>query len=386
MIPVRRAALAATLALVMAAAPGAVAAAAAAPGEYGYGAQAAPAGQPLDLRAALTPVRKIEPEALAARAARPAPQVVSPPAAAQVETGTLTSAPMSAGAPIVFASASTRPTAMTPPREQGATPTPAPTPMTAPAPAPAPRAGQRPEWLETERVGAPYEAKGTWYVPTPDPGYAESGRASAIDAAFVGRRTASGETYAPDAIVAAHPTLPLPSLIQVTNLDTGRELIVRVVDRGPFEGRGLVALSPAALTALGAGEGGAARVHVRYLGPAPRRVGAEATAMASPAHGPQIAPSTAPAEPSPQIAEAAAPPRSAAGEGAFAVQVGAFGAAENAERARRIVASAGPASIDAAAGLHKVRVGPAATRAEAERLREVVAELGFPGAIVTRLR
>lgn len=383
MIPVRRAAWAATLAVVMAAAPGAAGTAAAAPGEYGYGAQAAPAGQPLDLRAALSPVRKIEPQALAARAERPTPQAWSPPAAAPAETGALTSAPMNAGAPIVFASASTRPSAPPPPREQGAAPAPAPTPTMAPAPAPAPRAGQRPEWLEPERVGAPYEAKGTWYVPTPDPGYAESGRAAAIEAAFVGRRTASGETYAPDAIVAAHPTLPLPSLIQVTNLDTGRELIVRVVDRGPFEGRGLVALSPAALTALGAGEQGAARVYVRYLGPAPRRVGAEATAVASPALVPQITPAAAPAT---QSADDAAPPRFAVGEGAFAVQVGAFGAAENAERARRIAAAAGPASIDAAAGLHKVRVGPAATRAEAERLREAVAVLGFPGAIVTRLR
>lgn len=367
MIPVRRAPRVATFAVMMAASLAAAQAAAAAPGDYGYGAQAARAGEPLDLRAALKPVRKIEPDALAHRAARAAP----------AETAALTSGP-AAGAPIVFASAATRP-------QPAATPTPdvAPNAASAPAPVveqgarpgPGPSPSPRPAWLEPERVGAPYEAKGVWYVPTPDPNYAETGRAVAFDAAVAGRRTAAGETYAPETIVAAHPTLPLPSLVQVTDLDTGRELIVRVVDRGPFEGRGLIALSPGALKALGAGEGGAARVHVRYLGPAPRRVGVETAAA------PALAPTApAPVAASPTLADATEAP------GAFAVQVGAFGAQENAERARRIAAAAGPARVEAANGLHKVRVGPAATRAEAERLREAVAALGFPGAIVTRLR
>jgi len=200
--------------------------------DYGYGAQSASSGAPLDLRAALSPVRKYDPQAsAAARAARP-PQ----PAAAAAADGSSSGAPAD---------------------------------MPSPPAAPAPR---RPDWLEPERAGAPYEAKGSWYVPTPDPGYAETGRAVAIDAAFEGRSTATGETYSAAEMTAAHPTLPLPSLVQVTDMDTGREIIVRVSDRGPFDGRGLIGLSPAALRALGAPSEGVDRVHVRYLGPAPRRV------------------------------------------------------------------------------------------------------------------
>ncbi|MFZ4602164.1 MAG: septal ring lytic transglycosylase RlpA family protein [Caulobacterales bacterium] len=310
---------------------------AAAPGstDYGYGSQAAPApGQPIDLRASLPPVRKIDPALIPARATRPPALIVEA-------------------------------------KQQAAQPV-APPPRAAPVvQPPAAPIRTRPEWLETERVGAPYEAKGVWYVPTPDPGYAEVGRAVAFEPARAGRPSASGEPYAPDAIVAAHPTLPLPSLVQVTNLENGRELIVRLIDRGPFEARGLIALSPQALTAIGASES-SARVHVRYLGPAPRRVDATGRDLKA---SPPVAP------PAPAIAAPSLPPQ----EG-FIVQVGAFGAAENAERVRRTVAAAGPAATDARGGLHRVRVGPIATRAEAEQVRNVVAGLGFPSAIIAALR
>jgi rare lipoprotein A len=313
----------------------------AAPADYGYGKEASPpAGEPLDLRPVLAPVRKIAPETLSARAEqrpvrapapRPAAEATAPAASPPASDAALVSAPLD------------------------------------------PKA--RPEWLEQERVGAPYEAKGKWYVPTPDPGYAETGFAVSFAPRTAGVATASGEPYAPDAILAAHPTLPLPSLVQVTNLETGRELIVRLVDRGPFDGRGLIALSDPALAALGAGAGGqAVRVHVRYLGPAPRRVAADSRDVA------RIASPSAPAA----IAAAPRPPQTDLER--FVVQVGAFGTSAAAERVRRTVAALGPSATDARNGLHRVRLGPVATRADAERLRKSVVALGFSSALVAPLR
>ena len=163
-----------------------------------------------------------------------------------------------------------RPSAAAPPSEPQA-----PQPVRA---APPPEQGASPpDWLERERVGPPYEANGRWYVPTPEPGYSESGSASWYGPQFHGQRTASGEVFDQEALTAAHPTLPIPSLVQVTNLENGREIIVRVNDRGPFVGERLIDLSHGAATVLGFEQAGHAQVHVRYLGPAPRRVNADGT-------------------------------------------------------------------------------------------------------------
>jgi cell division septation protein DedD len=72
--------------------------------------------------------------------------------------------------------------------------------------------------------------------------------------------------------------------------------------------------------------------------------------------------------------------------GGFVVQVGAFSARDNAERARALASSAGPAALVEMRGLHRVRVGPVADRAEAERIRTAVIRLGFAGAMVAPLR
>lgn len=228
---------------------------------------------------------------------------------------------------------------------------------------------QRPEWLEQERTGAPYQAFGQWYVPTAEPGYAETGSASWYGADYHGRRTASGEVFDAEALTAAHPTLPIPSLVQVTNLENGREVIVRVNDRGPFHAGRLIDVSRRTAEVLGFEQAGQARVHVRYLGPAPKRVDANGGDVAAPPV------SATPSE---------TPPAAA---GAYVVQVGAFSSPVNAERARVVASQAGAASVDmrpAASGavLHRVRVGAWTTRAEAEAARATVAGLGFPGAVV----
>lgn len=238
----------------------------------------------------------------------------------------------------------------------------------APTAAPAPT---RPAWLERERTGAPYEAMGQWYVPAAEPNYAETGQASWYGAEFQGRRTASGETFDSEALTAAHPTLPIPSLVQVTNLENGREVIVRVNDRGPFHGGRLIDVSRRTAETLGFVQQGSARVHVRYLGPAPKRVTADGADVPSQSL-PAVA--TLPAAPAPVLART---------EGEFVVQVGAFSDPANVARARTTLASAGDVLVDQrSATLQRVRVGAWKTRAEAEAARVQIASLGYAGAVV----
>ena len=99
----------------------------------------------------------------------------------------------------------------------------------------------------------------------------ESGKASWYGRAFNGRLTASGEIFDAAQLTAAHPSLPLPSLVKVTNQANGREIIVRVNDRGPFTGGRIIDLSRRAAETLGMIEQGVATVTLDYLGPAPAK-------------------------------------------------------------------------------------------------------------------
>lgn len=245
-----------------------------------------------------------------------------------------------------------------------------------------------PEWLERERVGPPYEANGVWYVPTPEPGYSESGIASWYGPNFHGQRTANGDTFDEMALTAAHPTLPIPSLVQVTNLENGREVIVRVNDRGPFVDGRLIDLSRGAAQVLGFEGQGRARVHVRYLGPAPRRVDASGQAIPETAVPPLVtpAPPTGPRVLTP--APLVSPPATPAPVGGLFVQIGAFSDLANAHRVRDEIASVGSVSVDVreAAGreLFRVSVGPFDDHAAAESAQRDLAALGYGQTILSR--
>lgn len=120
-----------------------------------------------------------------------------------------------------------------------------------------------------EMVGKPYQVAGRWYTPRVDPGYNKTGKASWYGSAFHGRLTANGEIFDQSAITAAHPTLPLPSYVRVTNLHNNRSLVVRVNDRGPFVADRIIDLSRRSADMLGFGNKGVADVRVQYVGPAP---------------------------------------------------------------------------------------------------------------------
>src|SRR5688572_6126972 len=117
------------------------------------------------------------------------------------------------------------------------------------------------------KVGAPYQIGGIWYVPREQPDYDVRGVASWYGDAFHMKATANGEVFDMNAVSAAHTTLPLPSLVEVTNLDNGKKLVVRVNDRGPFVDNRIIDLSREAAIQLGFHRQGLANVRVRYVGP-----------------------------------------------------------------------------------------------------------------------
>jgi rare lipoprotein A len=118
-------------------------------------------------------------------------------------------------------------------------------------------------------VGQPYVVAGRVYVPEDNPHYQAVGLASWYGEDFHGRYTANGEIFDLNGISAAHPTLPLPSYVRVTNLQNGRSLIVRVNDRGPYHGNRIIDVSRRAAHLLGFRSRGTAWVRVEYVGRAP---------------------------------------------------------------------------------------------------------------------
>src|SRR5579871_1979891 len=121
----------------------------------------------------------------------------------------------------------------------------------------------------TYRVGKPYTVAGRMYVPEEDVNYREEGLASWYGDDFHGRLTANGEVFDMDSIVAAHPTLPMPCYVRVTNLGNRRSIIVRVNDRGPYHANRVIDVSRKTADLLGFRGTGIARVRVEYVGRAP---------------------------------------------------------------------------------------------------------------------
>jgi rare lipoprotein A len=111
----------------------------------------------------------------------------------------------------------------------------------------------------------PYQVKGVWYTPKVDYDYDETGTASWYGPGFDQQATADGEIYDMNQLSAAHKTLPLPSVVTVTNLQNGRELRLRVNDRGPFVDGRLIDVSRRAAQLLGFEGSGTAPVRVKVI-------------------------------------------------------------------------------------------------------------------------
>src|SRR5262245_1539281 len=115
------------------------------------------------------------------------------------------------------------------------------------------------------KIGNPYQVNGVWYYPKVDYRYSETGIASWYGPGFHGNRTANGEVYDQNGLTAAHKTLPLPSMVRVTNLENGRSIEVRVNDRGPFSAGRLIDMTRRGAQLLGFIDRGTARVRVDIM-------------------------------------------------------------------------------------------------------------------------
>jgi rare lipoprotein A len=243
------------------------------------------------------------------------------------------------------------------------------------------------------KVGAPYQAGGVWYVPAEQPNYEEVGLASWYGDEFNGKPTANGEIFDMNGVSAAHATLPMPSIVEVTNLENGRTIQVRMNDRGPFHPGRIIDMSRGAAQALGFLSKGTAQVRVRFIRAAPLTgVDAPVNTLASnrmhdvlPGSAPTPFASATPASahpPTMSMAEATPSPQA----GGYQVQAGAFSDRGNAERVAAQLGPAGHASIEAmdrAGGrLYRVTVGPWRTADDAGAARDKVAALGFAQARV----
>jgi peptidoglycan lytic transglycosylase len=250
-----------------------------------------------------------------------------------------------------------------------------------------PPAGEAPR---SDRGNPPfYDVLGKRYHVLPSSaGYRQRGVASWYGADFHGLVTSSGETYNMNAMTAAHTTLPIPTWVEVTNLGNGKQVVVKINDRGPFVDNRLIDLSYAAATALDIVRSGTARVEVR--------------AIAVPGEVARIAAAPPPAPAAQSVVAAVAPPGLPPGlppaptPVAFGprmfVQVGAFSERDNAARLVERLKRSGfgnPTIVSDASGrraLHRVRLGPIEDAGEFDRLRGRLRTLGIddPRLVVDR--
>ena len=201
----------------------------------------------------------------------------------------------------------------------------------------------------------PYTVRGTTYYPKiPSVGHTETGTASWYSEESPNAHTANGEVFMADGISAAHKTFPLPSVAEITNLDNGKTIRLRVNDRGPFAQGRIVDLSRGAAKALGVYQTGTARVKITFLGPAE---------------------GSAPVYAGPTYTAASGDDRR------YIVQLGAYGQKANAETAQRRLEDA---RIDRRGDLYIVFTGPYSGAAAAETHRQDAIDAGFSGAILVR--
>ena len=115
------------------------------------------------------------------------------------------------------------------------------------------------------KVGKPYTVLGQTYYPREQPNYKEVGMASWYGSDFHNKKTANGETYNMNDYTAAHRTLPLPSMVKITNLENGKSVKVRVNDRGPFAKGRIIDVSKKVAKKLDFHHQGTTRVKVEFL-------------------------------------------------------------------------------------------------------------------------
>jgi rare lipoprotein A len=292
------------------------------------------------------------------------------------------------------------------------------------------------------KIGKPYQVDGVWYYPGEDYEYSGTGIASWYGPEFDGKPTANGEIFDMNEVTAAHKTLPLPSVVRVTNLENGRSLLVRINDRGPFVNGRIIDLSRRSAQLLGYEAAGTAKVRVEIEADQSRQLAAalprdpgeavpgtavvaaprapvEAQELGAPgsAAAPKPAQSAAatqspaaakPAPASPALAPASGkPPPSGGAPTATAaakpvkppppvvtqaspgptnmyIQAGAYSQFDNANRMKALLSPLGEANISPVfvndQQLFRVRLGPIGDLISADRMLDRVIKAGYKDA------
>jgi len=226
------------------------------------------------------------------------------------------------------------------------------------------------------RSNQPYTALGRKYVPmTSYAPYVRQGVASWYGRRYHGKKTSSGEIYDMYGMSGAHPTLPIPSYVRVTNPVNKRSVIVRINDRGPFKQDRLIDLSYAAAYKLRIASQGSAPVEVEWIDTRPEALlKANTTRIATPASAPEIIP-VAYKETLPSAAEtktaAAANNNTETRPTSYYVQVGAFKNELNGDLLQKKILGlelAGDAAVTNVYndGIYRVKLGPFGTKKEAD--------------------
>ena len=282
------------------------------------------------------------------------------------------------------------------------------------------RLGPKERGQTTYKIGNPYEINGVWYYPKVDYEFNESGIASWYGSKFHGKKTANGEIFDMNRVSAAHRTLPLPSVVRVTNLRNGRAINVRLNDRGPYAHGRFIDLSRRGAQLLGFERQGTAPVRVQVLAEESRQIamklhGRTARRAAEPTKpkadptvsvtSQKIAPppgtkSKAPPSKNFEVkAVATAPEKGGRSKANLAevdetvtvvkvdkaprifVQAGAFARYQNAHKVRAILKQLGPTKISQVDRnqhpLFRVRIGPVKTIQQADNILASVIRAGY---------
>lgn len=281
------------------------------------------------------------------------------------------------------------------------------------------------------KIGNPYKISGVWYYPAVDYEYSETGIASWYGAEFHDRPTANGEIFDMNRVTAAHRTLPMPSMVQVTNLENGRSISLRVNDRGPFKHGRIIDLSRRGAQLLGFERNGTAKVRVEILATksqlmATEMTGGNAIKVAEKNGVKSVARAKIAAEPLPpppgmkasakpapvtgnaaKIAAKPAPSRSLIGRanGSLTardtkvtlvpvkptniyVQAGAFSRYHNANRLKVILSTFGPTRVTTVAigeyYLFRVRLGPMSSLPEADKMLARIIGAGYEARLIVQ--
>lgn len=229
------------------------------------------------------------------------------------------------------------------------------------------------------KVGEPYQIKGVWYYPEVNEKYVEEGVASWYGTGFHGSKTANGDQYNKKSLTAAHRTLPLPSMVRVTNMENGHSVIVMINDRGPFANDRIIDVSERAAELLDFKSKGIGNVRVEYL---PKQTADLRNALGLDLNSdkPQATGASLSDTEISKDKKVCAP--------VYYVQIGAYKNKQTANKLKAKFTKLGKVNVNeltkGGVKLHRVRLGPYNDMRQAEKVVAKVKNLGSYKAIITQ--